>query len=275
MGSCLPIRLALDVTHVMGIWLINRVFQLCTHWPLDLAQRGCCFPFTNEVDFGFFLSWLEMYNILFLFKSLKSVRTKLSETPAGMWQRHLSHLGGCGGLFLLFPGRLGEDCITNQPSGGLTALPQMPPSPPVVVSVRCMGLPGAEGDSESSLALANKEELTHTGKEYLRPSRRGQFATLLLTTGIFYKRLKRKQNISISSSLFFRSPPLHFSQPSTIYYLQGSFWTFAVDAFYHVIFLFRALYVTYRNKKGIFFKGSLSNHKPFPFWAPWAPKFNG
>lgn len=82
MGSCLPIRLALDLTHVMGIWLINGVFQSYAHWPLDPAQRGHCFSFTNEVDFGFFLPQLEMCYILFLFKSLKLERTKLSETPA-------------------------------------------------------------------------------------------------------------------------------------------------------------------------------------------------
>lgn len=91
MRSCLLIRLALDLTHVMGIWLINRAFQSYTHWPLDLAQRGHCFPFTNEVDFGVFLCQLQVCDILFLLKSLKSREQSCQKLLLVSIEDNLSH----------------------------------------------------------------------------------------------------------------------------------------------------------------------------------------
>lgn len=112
MRSCLLIRLALDLTHVMGIWLINRAFQSYTHWPPDPTQRGHCFPFTNEVDVGVFLCQLQVCDILFLFKSLKSERTKLSETPAGKYRRQSEPLEKK--FVFSLPREAGEDSVTSQ-----------------------------------------------------------------------------------------------------------------------------------------------------------------
>lgn len=131
MRSCLLIRLALDLTHVMGIWLINRAFQLDTHWPPDLAPRGHCFPSTNEADFGVSLCQLQVCDILFLFKSLKSERTKLSETPAGKYGRQSEPLEKK--FVFPLPREAGEDHITSRLEASRWLQP--PPS-----SYPCAGL---------------------------------------------------------------------------------------------------------------------------------------
>lgn len=125
MRSCLLIRLALDLTHVMGIWLINRAFHSYTHWPPDPAQRGHCFPFANEVDVGVFLRPLQVCDILFLFKSLKSERTKLSETPAGKYRRQSEPLEKK--FVFPLPREAGEDRITSQLEAWRRL--QLPPPP--------------------------------------------------------------------------------------------------------------------------------------------------
>lgn len=211
MGSCLPVRLALDLTHVMGVWLINRVFQSCTHWPLDLAQRGHCFPFTNEVDFGFFLSWLEMCNILFLFKSLKPVRTKLSETPAGKWQRQSESLGEK--LFFLFPGKLVR--MDNTPTGGLAMLRPLPPSPPMVFSMRCVGSIMSWQWHFKTQPFPPSKKSTH-----LCPYQGSPVCNSSAWNRRFQEGIERKQNANMSSLGIFRSLPLHISPPSTICYEQ-------------------------------------------------------
>lgn len=137
MRSCLLIRPALDLTHVMAIWLINRAFQSYTHWPPDLAQRGHCFPLVNEVDVGVSLCQLQVCDILFLFKSLKSERTKLSETPAGKYWRRSEPLEKK--FVFPLPREAGEDHLTSQQETWYW-LQSPPPLLPTAFPVKCAGL---------------------------------------------------------------------------------------------------------------------------------------